>query len=68
MGLARLVNMAWSRISERLTGRGVESGHGGPDASGRGGSLLDSNRTLGVTRPVSSAARPVTDSLERCSA
>jgi hypothetical protein len=30
-------------------------------------SLLDSNRTSGVTRPVSSAAHPVADSLECCS-
>jgi hypothetical protein len=51
-----------------LIGRGGASGHDGPDASGRGGSLLDSNRTPGVTRLVSSAARPVADSLERCSA
>jgi hypothetical protein len=35
--------------------------------SGHGGSLLDSNWTPGVTRPVSSAARPDADSLERCS-
>jgi hypothetical protein len=51
--------MAWSSISEELTGRGGESGHDRPDTSGRGGCLLDSNRTLGVTRPVSSAAHPV---------
>jgi hypothetical protein len=37
------------------------------DASGRSGSLLDSNRTLALWRSVSSAARPVTVSLERCS-
>jgi hypothetical protein len=51
--------MAWSSISEELTGHGGESDHDRPDASGRGGCLLDSNRTLGVMRPVSSAARPV---------
>jgi hypothetical protein len=51
-----------------LIGHGGVSRHDGPDASGRGGSLLDSNRTPGVTRPVSSAALPIADSLERCSA
>jgi hypothetical protein len=51
-----------------LIGRCGTSGHDRPDASGRGGSLLDSNQTSGVTRPVSSAAHPVADSLERCSA
>jgi hypothetical protein len=51
--------MAWSSISEELTRRGGESGHDRLDASGRGGCLLDSNRMLGVTRPVSSAVRPV---------
>jgi hypothetical protein len=50
-----------------LIGRGGMPGHDRPDASGRGGSLLDSNRTSGITRPVSSAARSVADSLERCS-
>jgi hypothetical protein len=35
------------------------SGHCRPDASGRPGSLLDSNRTLALWRPVSSTARPV---------
>jgi hypothetical protein len=59
MGPARPVNMAWSSFSEELTGRGGESVHDRPDASSRGGCLLDSNRTPGVTRPVSSAARPV---------
>jgi hypothetical protein len=51
--------MAWSSISEELTGRGGESGHDRPDASGHVGCILDSNQTLGVTRPVSSTARPV---------
>jgi hypothetical protein len=59
MGPARPINLAWSRISEKLTGHGVESDHGGSDMSGRGGCLLDSNRTLGVMRPISCAARPV---------
>jgi hypothetical protein len=39
------------------------SGNYRPDASGRSGSLLDSNRTLALWRPVSSSARPVTVSL-----
>jgi hypothetical protein len=39
------------------------SGHCRPDASGRSGSLLDSNRTLALWRPVSSTARPVAVSL-----
>jgi hypothetical protein len=41
-------------------GRGGASSHCRPDASGRSGSLLDSNRTLALWRPVSSAARLVT--------
>jgi hypothetical protein len=54
-----------------LIGRGGASGHDRPDVSGHGGCLLDSNRTLGVTRPVSSTARPVTrggllEMTERC--
>jgi hypothetical protein len=57
--------MAWSSISEELTGRGGESGHDRSDASGHGGCLLDPNRTPGVTRSVSSAARPVTLLRER---
>jgi hypothetical protein len=51
-----------------LIGRGGASGHDRPDASGRGGCLLDSNRTLALWRPVPLAARPVADSLERYSA
>jgi hypothetical protein len=39
------------------------SGHCRPDASGHSGSLLDSNRTLALWRPVSSTARPVAVSL-----
>jgi hypothetical protein len=42
-----------------LIGHGGASGHDRPDTSGLGGCLLDSNRTLDVTRPVSSAARSV---------
>jgi hypothetical protein len=48
-----------------LIGRGGASGHSRPDTSGRSGSLLDSNWTLVLWRPVSSAARPVAVSLER---
>jgi hypothetical protein len=48
-----------------LIGCGGASGHDRPNASGRWRSLLDSNRTLALWRPVSSAARPVTGSLER---
>jgi hypothetical protein len=59
MGPVRPINLAWSRISEKLIGHGVESDHGGSDASGHGVCLLDSNRTLGVMRPVSCAVRPV---------
>jgi hypothetical protein len=40
-------------------------GHNRPDAYDRSGSLLDSNRTLALWHPVSSAARPVDVSLER---
>jgi hypothetical protein len=43
-----------------LIGRDDASGLDRPDVSSRGGCLLDSNQTLGVTRPVSSTARPVT--------
>jgi hypothetical protein len=43
------------------------SGHGRPNASGRPESLLDSNRTRALWRPVSSPARPVAVSFERCS-
>jgi hypothetical protein len=43
------------------------TGHSRPDVSGRSRSLLDSNRTLALWHPVSSAARPVAVSLERCS-
>jgi hypothetical protein len=51
-----------------LSGRGGASGHVQPDAFGRGGCLLDSNRTLALWRLVHLAARPDADSLERCSA
>jgi hypothetical protein len=35
------------------------SGHSRSDASGHSGSLLDSNRTLALSRPIVSPARPV---------
>jgi hypothetical protein len=47
-----------------LIRRGGASGHDRPDVSGRWENLLDSNRTLALWRPVSSAARPVAGSLE----
>jgi hypothetical protein len=49
-----------------LIEHGGASGHVQPDASGRGGCLLNSNRTLALWRSVRLAARPVADSLERC--
>jgi hypothetical protein len=42
-----------------LIGRGGASGHSRPDVSDRSGSLLDSNWTLALWRPVSSVARPI---------
>jgi hypothetical protein len=39
------------------------SGHCRPDASGRSGSLLDSNRMIALWRPESSTAHPVIVSL-----
>jgi hypothetical protein len=51
-----------------LIGRDGASGHDRPDTSGHCGSLLDSNQTLALWRLVRLAARPVADSLERCSA
>jgi hypothetical protein len=59
-GRVRSVHSVCARLG-LLIGRGGASGHDGPNASGRGGSLLDSNRTPRVTHPVA-------DSLERCSA
>jgi hypothetical protein len=59
----RPVSVQRLRVFLFLIGRGGASGHYRPDASGRLGSLLDSNRTLALWRPVSSAARPVVVSL-----
>jgi hypothetical protein len=44
------------------------SGHCRPNASGHSGSLLDSNRTVALWRPVSSTARPVAVSLSAAQA
>jgi hypothetical protein len=65
-GRVRSVLRVCARVG-LLIGRGDASGHDRPDASDRCGSLLDSNRTLALWCPVSSAARPVAVSLERCS-
>jgi hypothetical protein len=43
------------------------SGHSRPDASGLSRSLVDSNQTRALWRPVRHAARPVTVLLEHCS-
>jgi hypothetical protein len=61
------VNMAWSSFSEKLTGCDGKSGHSRSDASGRGGCLLESNRTSGVTRPVCSTTRPISAQCLRAS-
>jgi hypothetical protein len=66
-GRVRSVLRVCARVG-LLIGRGGASGHGRPDASGHCGSLLDSNQTLALWRPVPLAARPVADSLEHCSA
>jgi hypothetical protein len=59
----RPVSVQRLRMFLFLIGRDGASGHCRPDASGRSGSLLDSNRTLALWHPVSSAARPVAVSL-----
>jgi hypothetical protein len=59
----RPVSVQRLRVFLFLIGRGGATGHCRPDASGRSGSLLDSNRTLTLWRPVSSAAHPVAVSL-----
>jgi hypothetical protein len=65
-GHVRSVLSGCARL-DLLIGRGGPSSHVQPDASGRGGCLLDSNRTLALWRPVRLVARPVADSLECCS-
>jgi hypothetical protein len=60
----RLVSVQRLRVFLFLIGHGGASGHCRSDMFGHSGSLLDSNRTLALWRPVSSAARPVTASLE----
>jgi hypothetical protein len=59
----RPVSVQRLRVFLFLIGRGGASGHCRSDASGHSGSLLDSNRTLALWRPVSSAACLVTVSL-----
>jgi hypothetical protein len=59
----RSVSVQRLRVFLFLIGCGGASGHCRSDASGRSGSLLDSNRMLALWRPVSSAARPVAVSL-----
>jgi hypothetical protein len=59
-----LTGRVWSVLSVCaclgiLIGRGGTFGHDRPDASDRGGCLLDSNQTLGVTRLISSTTCPV---------
>jgi hypothetical protein len=66
-GRVRSVLRVCARVG-LLIGHSGASGQGRPDASGRSGSLLDSNRTPALWCPVRLAARPVADSLERCSA
>jgi hypothetical protein len=59
----RPVSVQRLRVFLFLIGRGGASGHCQPDASGCSGSLLDSNQTLALWHPVSSAARLVAVSL-----
>jgi hypothetical protein len=59
----RPVSVQCLRVFRFLIERGGTSGHSRPDASYRLGSLLDSNWTLTLWRPVSSVARPVAVSL-----
>jgi hypothetical protein len=61
----RLVSVQRLRVFLFLIRHGGVSGHSRSDASGQSGSLLDSNRTLALWRPVSSIAHPVDVSLER---
>jgi hypothetical protein len=63
----RPVSVERLRVSQLFDLTCCASGHSRPDASGRSRSLLDSNQTLTLWRPVSSATRPVAVSLERCS-
>jgi hypothetical protein len=59
----RPVSVQRLRVFLFLIERGGASGHYRPNVSGRSGSLLDSNRTLALWRPVSSVVRPVAVSL-----
>jgi hypothetical protein len=62
-GRTRPVSVQRLRMFLFLIVRGGVSGHCRSDVFGHSGSLLDSNRTLALWRPVSSAARPVVVSL-----
>jgi hypothetical protein len=64
----RPVDVQRLRVCLFLIGHGGTSGHSRSDRSSRSGSLLDSNRTLALWRPVSSAARPVAVSLSAAQA
>jgi hypothetical protein len=59
----RPVSVQRLRVFLFLIGRGGASGHCRSDTSGRLGSLLDSNRTLALWRPVNSTVRSVAVSL-----
>jgi hypothetical protein len=59
----RPISVLRLRVFLFLIGRGGVFGHYRSDASSRSGSLLDSNRTLVLWRPVSSTARPAAVSL-----
>jgi hypothetical protein len=56
----RPVSVQCLRVSQFDDQTRSTSAHSRPDASDRLGSLMDSNRTLALSRPVSSSARPVT--------
>jgi hypothetical protein len=59
-GRTRPVSVQRLRVFQFVDRTHSASGHSRSVASGRSGSLLDSNRTLALWRPVSSTARPVT--------
>jgi hypothetical protein len=59
----RLISVQRLHMFLFLIGRGGASGHCRLDASSHSGSLLNSNRTLALWRPVNSTARPVAVSL-----
>jgi hypothetical protein len=59
----RLVSVQCLRVFQFDDRTRSASGHSRSDASGRSGSLLDSNQTLALWRPIISPARPVVVSL-----